>query len=321
MKRTTKIALVLVVLGAILIGIGWWNHGDKGVVWSHDSRSFQVIRRSKLSYQPGAYDKIVVDAQAPVTIKAGNTDRVTASYLDNTQGRPTATVSKGTLTVRGGRTTKQKSQTIVGFSDDDYSNGGVLITVPRNKHLTSIDVKRENSGVSLRDLTVKQVNVKSSDDISLMNLTVQKDVMVASSDGDVWASQVKANRLQVTADDGDIGISDSRLAATNNQLTATDGDVRVSETKLGGGHLATADGDVHLQNNRLTKTLTASTDDGDITAHIAKTAGAKVVVKDADMGDIKVKGHARHSGYWLHPNATSQYKLTSADGDVTVGTD
>jgi len=321
MKRTTKIALVLVVLGAVLIGIGWWNHGDKAVAWSHDSRSFRVVQRSKLSYQPGAYDKIVVDAQAPVTIKAGNTDRVTASYLDNAQGRPTATVSKGTLMVRGGRTTKKMSQTIVGFSDADYTSGGVLITVPRDKQLTSIDIKRETSGVSLRDLTVKQVNVKSAEDISLMNLTVQKGVTATSSDGDVWASQIKANRLQVTAADGDIGISNSRLAATNNQLTATDGDVRLSETKLGGGHLTTSDGDVHLQNNRLTKTLTASTADGDVIAHIAKTAGAKVVVKDADMGDIKVKGHARRSGYWLHPNAKSQYKLISADGDVTVGVD
>jgi len=318
MKRTTKIALVLLVLGAILIGIGWWNHGNKGVVWSSNPRGMRVIQHSKMSYQPGAYHKIVVDAQAPVTIKTGNTDRVSVSYLDKTAGRPTATVSKGTLTVRGGKQAAAMSKTFIGFSESDYTNGGVLITVPRDKQLDSIDVKRESKGVSLHHLTVDQVNVRSSDDVSLYDLTVKRDVTVHNTNGDVWVSQVKANRLDLDAGNGDTAINSSRLAATNNRLVSENGDILMSDTKLGGGQVNNENGDIHLESNRLTKTLTATTSDGDITAHVAQAAGVKSVVKDADMGDIKVKGHARHSGYWRHPDAQAQYKLTAATGDITV---
>lgn len=321
MKRTTKIAIILTVLGAILMFIGWWNHGAKSVMWSNNPRGFRVVRHSRMAYQPGAYDRIVVDAQAPVTIKSGDTNRVSVSYLDNAQGRPTATVSKGTLTVRGGKQTKRMSHAMIGFDDDDYSNGGVLITVPRDKELTDITVKRENSGISLRDLRVKQVTLTSTDDLSLMRLTIQKKLTVNAQDGDIWVNDVQAGQLNLTADNGDVGISNSRLASTNNRVDAGDGDVRLSRSKLGGGRISASDGDIHLQDNRLSQVLTAYTDDGDIAAHIAQSAGAKVAVKDANMGDIKVKGRARHSGYWLHPNAKAQYKLTSADGDITVGTD
>ncbi|WP_203640455.1 DUF4097 family beta strand repeat-containing protein [Levilactobacillus andaensis] len=321
MKRSTKVSIVLVILGLILMGVGWWNHGNKSVLWSNNPRGFRVIRKAQQSYQPGAYQRIVVDAKAPVTIKAGNSNRVTVSYLDNVKGHPTATVSKGTLTIKGGNSTAHLSQTGFSMGDGGDTNGGVLVTVPRDKQLADVTVKKGSQAISLRNLQAKSMTIAASKDISLMDVRVDKQLTVNSSNGDVWASDVKAQQLSVVAENGDVGVSNSRLTANTNRMVSENGDVRVSETKLGGGRVSSSNGDVHLQNNRLTKTLTAYTDDGDITAHIAKSAGAKVIGKDADMDDIKVMGKARHSGYWLHQNAQAQYKLTTTDGDITVSTD
>lgn len=322
MKRSTKVSIVLVILGLLLMGIGWWNHGNKSVLWSNNPRGFRVIRKAQQSYQPGAYQRIVVDAKAPVTIKAGNSNRVTVSYLDNVKGHPTATVSKGTLTIEGGKSTAHLSQTNFSMGDGvGYTNGGVLVTVPRDKKLADVTVKKGSHAISLRNLQAKNMTIAASNDVSLMDVRVDKQVVVKSSNGDVWASGVKAQQLSVDAENGDVGVSNSRLTANNNRMVSENGDVRLSETKLGGGRISSSNGDVHLQNNRLTKTLTAYTDDGDISAHIAKSAGAKVIGKDADMDDIKVMGKARHSGYWLHQNAKAQYKLTTTDGDITVSTD
>lgn len=318
MKRTTKLAIVLVVLGAILMGIGWLNHGNKGVVWSSQTRRFQVIKHSTASYQPAAYNKIVVNAHVPVTIEAGDTNRVRISRIGNGQGQPKATVDQGTLTITGSSATEHLSNTIFGFSEGDYRRG-VLVTVPRDKQLTAITVKRAGD-VSISDLQTKQLTAHTGDDLSLFNLTVDQDVNIQSDNGDIWADNLRAQQLKLQAGNGDVGLSNSRLASHHNQVDAGNGDIRVTKTKLGGGKLTTDNGDIHLLNNRLNRALTAYTDDGDITAHIASSAGARVVVKDADMGDIKVLGKTRHSGYRLHPKAQAQYRLTSADGDVTVST-
>ena len=114
-----------------------------------------------------------------------------------------------------------------------------------------------------------------------------------------------------------MGISNSRLTATDNQFISTDGDLRLSTSRLGGGRIDSNDGDVSLQGNRITQKLKVSTNDGDIHANIAKSAGAKVFSQDADMSDITVLGKHRHSGYWLR-RAQTQYQLSAGDGDVRV---
>ncbi|WP_143463092.1 DUF4097 family beta strand repeat-containing protein [Levilactobacillus enshiensis] len=322
MKRSTKLSIILVILGLLLMGIGWWNHGNKDIMWSNNPRGFRVIRKAQQSYQPGAYQRIVVDAKAPVTIKAGDSNRVTVSYLDNIQGHPTAKVAKGTLTIKGRQTTTHLSD--MGFSTGDgagETNGGVLVTVPRDKKLADVTVKKGSHAISLRDLRAKSMTIAASKDVSLMGVRVDKQLAVDSGNGDVWMSDIQAQQLSIDAENGDVGVSNSRLAADNNRLVAENGDVRLSKTKLGGGRVSSENGDVHLQNNRLVNTLTAYTDDGDISAHIAASAGAKVIGKDADMDDIQVLGKARHSGYWLRRTAQAQYKLTTADGDITVSTD
>ncbi|MFC6261384.1 DUF4097 family beta strand repeat-containing protein [Levilactobacillus fujinensis] len=321
MKRSTKISIILVILGLLLMGIGWWNHGNKSVLWSNNPRGFRVIRRVQQSHRPGAYQRIVVDSKTPVTIKAGNSNRVTVSYLDNIKGHPTATVAKGTLTIEGGSATTHLSDMGFSMGDSGYTSGGVLVTVPRDKKLTDITVKRGSHALSLRNLQAKRMTIAGSKDISLMNVRVDNQLSVKSSNGDVWVDSVKAKQLSIDAENGDIGVSDSHLTANNNQMVSENGDVRVSETKLGGGHVSSSNGDIHLQNNRLAKTLTAYTDEGDISAHIAKSAGVKAIGKDADMDDIKVMGKSRPSGYWRHQDAKAQYKLTTADGDITVSTD
>jgi len=318
MKRSLKIGLTLMALGAVLFGVGWMNHGDKAVVWNKSTRGFKTIQEVKRSYHPGDYQRIVVDSKAPVTIKAGDTNRVTVSYMDGDASLPKASVAKGTLTIKGGSSARHLNVSIFSLSDRSTTNGGVLITVPRDKKLDSIVVKKGSGSLSLRQLQAKQVAIENTDDVNLYALRVDRNVTVYSTDGDIYADHVRAQQLRVNADDGDMGISNSQLTATDNQFISTDGDVRLSTSRLGGGRIDSNDGDVNLQGNRITQKLKVSTNDGDIHANIAKSAGAKVFSQDADMSDITVLGKHRHNGYWLRREAKSQYQLTAGDGNVQV---
>lgn len=318
MKRSLKIGLTLMALGAVLFGVGWMNHGDKAVVWNKSTRGFKTIQEVKRSYHPGDYQRIVVDSQAPVTIKAGNTNRVTVSYMDGDTSLPKTNVAKDTLTIKGGVSTSHLSVSIFSVSDRTTTNGGVLVTVPRDKKLDSIVVKKGSGSLSLRELQAKQVAIENADDINLYALRVNQNIMAHSTDGDVYADHVRAKQLRVNTDDGDMSISNCQLTATDNQFVTSDGDIRLSTSRLDGGHIDTADGDISLQSNRITQKLKVRTKDGDIHANIAKSAGAKVASQDADMSDITVLGKHRHSGYWLRREAKSQYQLTTDDGDVRV---
>ncbi|NLR10610.1 MULTISPECIES: DUF4097 family beta strand repeat-containing protein [Lactobacillaceae] len=318
MKRSVKIGLTLMILGAVLFGVGWMNHGDKSVVWNRDTRGFKTVQKVKKSFRPGDYHQIVVDAKAPVTIKVGDTNRVTVSYVDGLKDLPSVDVSKQTLTITGGQAMQHESFTVFGLSDSGTTNGGVLVTVPRGKQLDNLTVKKGSGKVSLRTLQAKQMTIQSSDEIELMDLKIARALTVKSTDGDIWADQITAKKLRINTDDGDIGVSNSHLAAVDNQLSTADGDIRLSETHLGGGRIDSSDGDIHLQQNQLSKRLKVFTNDGDIHAYIGKSAGAKVLAKDADMSDITVQGKNRRSGYWLRQSASAQYQLRTNDGDIRV---
>ncbi|WP_341779262.1 DUF4097 family beta strand repeat-containing protein [Levilactobacillus sp. HBUAS70063] len=318
MKRSVKIGLTLMILGAILLGIGWMNHGDKSVVWDKQTRSFRTIHQLKRSYRPADYQRIVVASKAPVTIKAGNTSRVTVSYIDGYRGLPRTRVSKGALIIEGGRPADRLDISIFGISDHATTNGGVLVTVPRDKQLTNLEVKPGSGHISLRSLHARQMTLKNSDDLSLMDLRVKRAVTIRATDGDIWADQIRAHKLDINTDDGDIGISNSQLAATDNQFVTADGDIRVSNSQLGGGRASSGDGDVNIEENHLERTFKATTDDGDIHAYIGRTAGARVSAQDADTGDITVQGENRKSGYWLRRTAKAQYQLRTNDGSIRV---
>ncbi|KRO04738.1 hypothetical protein IV54_GL000915 [Levilactobacillus paucivorans] len=318
MKKSLKISLILMVLGAILLGIGWKNHGDKSVVWDHSSRGLKTLEHAKTSTNPGNYQRITIDSPASVTVKSGNTSRVTVSYVNHAQSTPKVKVAKGTLAITDGGSSDVSSITVFG-KDHTFDKGGVLVTVPRGKQLKDITVKQGSGSISLRGLTADNVKVANADDVSMMDLRVKNGVSVDSSNGDVWASQLRAKRLSVVTIDGDTGISSSHLTGKDNRLDSGSGDIRLSETTLGGGRISTDDGDVHLQDNHLKGQLKTETGDGDIRATVPTSAGLKVTNADDDMGDITIWGRSRHSGFRLAPKAAAQYVLHAEDGDITVG--
>lgn len=318
MKKSLKISLILMVLGAILFGIGWKNHGDKSVVWNRSSRGLQTLERAKKTINPGDYQRIMIDSPASVTVKSGNTSRVTVGYVSHAQSAPKVKVAKGTLTITDGGSADVASIGSFG-KDHAFDKGGVLVTVPRGKQLKDITVKQRSGSISLRGLTADNIKVANTVDVSMMDLRVKNDISVDTSNGDVWASQLRAKRLSVVTIDGDAGISSSHLTGNDNRLDSGSGDIHLSETTLGGGRISTEDGDVHLQSNHLKRQLKVETGDGDIRATIPTSAGLKVTNADDDMGDITVWGRSRRSGFRLAPKAAVQYVLHADDGDITVG--
>ncbi|MFC6274712.1 DUF4097 family beta strand repeat-containing protein [Levilactobacillus tangyuanensis] len=319
MKKTTKIALICLGLGLVLTGIGWLNHGDKSVTWSHDHRGFQVIEQHQTSMNPGTYHKIMVNAKSRVTIQEGDSNRVTVTTMTNhRQDAAKATVSKGTLFITGGQPTYRLSHFFIGFSPVSDTSDKVLVTVPRGTRLSDVTVQKASRRLSLQGIQAKTMNLCSSTDSRIANTKVAGRLTIQSKDGDVQVNQTQAKHLSLTAENGNVTVMNSRVSANDTQVTSQNGDVRLTQNKLGGGKVTSLNGDLHLQNNRVAKTLKAYTDDGDITAHIDRTAGLETRLNDADMGDISVAGRSQNSGYRRHSHATSQYQLTSADGDISV---
>ncbi|ARN98540.1 DUF4097 domain-containing protein [Levilactobacillus brevis] len=322
MKRSLMVSGGLLILGAILLGWGWQHRGDKPVVWNHQDRRFEVIQQKKQRQRLASYRHIVIDTTAPVTIRQGDTRQVTLHNFSSANNRLRARVSQGTLTVTGGSTTMNY---VLGFGSDGgginfSSNGdkrGVVITVPKTQRLDSIVSKREGGELSLKKMTVKQISIKSTDDVSFNDIRVTKTLAVDTTDGDISGKQVKADRVDLTAEEGDVSLTQSHFKAVNNRVISRDGDVRLATTQLGGGHVVASDGDIQLHDNRLMGTLKATATDGDISARIAPAAGAKVTTTDSD-DDIHVVGHSRSSGYWLRRAASAQYRLSTDDGDITV---
>jgi len=318
MKRSVKISLVLVILGAILAGLGWWNHGDKTIVWNNQSRRLRVANTAHKVYYPGKYRDIQVTSALPVTIKRGATSQVTVRSGSGMAQQPKVTVKRGQLTVTAGSRSSHDN-VIFGADLSSSAANGITITVPASQKLRNVRVTKSQEGVNLRYLKLRQLTVATADDVSLQQVSTTEPTNVTSQDGDVWLASLTTPQLKVQTADGDITLTSVDLTSKHNQVTAQEGgDVRLTESKLGGGRVTTHDGDIHLQNNRLQDHLTATTTDGDVQAHIAQSAGA--VVNSAD-GDIHVLGKSQKSGYRLNRGAKAWYQLSSHDGDIHLSTD
>jgi hypothetical protein len=246
MKKLFKIGWLVLVIGLVALGIGYFNGGNKTIAFNNHNQPTVVKSHVRHLSSGKRFDRLDLSAStADVVIKQG--DKYQVTYYGMGGKIPTARLNGRKMTVR------QTGHISVHLVLNDYNDRDqIVVTVPKGHALAGRINVHEGS------LTVSKVN--------LTNCTV--DVR----DGDVVYKQAALNGGRTTLTEGDFT---GRQLTVNGHYTVanTEGDNTVTDTTADGYHLHTSDGDNKLdgqkheqtwnQNNTATNVLSLVNSDGD----------------------------------------------------------
>ena len=305
MRKTIKIGVILLVLGLIMAMFGIANNGIQAVYW--DS-GFHIARRQTKTYQLKQVKQITLSTANNVTIRQGNTAsiKVTAS-----RKLPTVTTKDGHVTIKSAT---HNSETI-GFMFDNTGSfaDDTVITVPKGTTVDRIDDSTQQSGdVQLQDITAKTVQLLADDNnVSLSNVEIQQSASFTADS--LHLNQVTAPSLQTNG--GTVTIANSQFTKGTSKLSLDDDNAQLTNNTFKALQIHTSDGNLTLNNNQITDSLTASTADGNIHVAAPKTTGITAITGD---GNLNIFGKTNQHRYQYNQHATPQYHLTTDDGNITV---
>lgn len=191
-----------------------------------------------------------------------------------------------------------------------------IITVPKGTTIHQITAKASQSGnVSLQKVTVDQLKSLSTDsDINLTDVKVNQSLTLTGDN--LRLTRVSAPSLQINSDP-DISITDSHFTKTASKIITADSDIHLTNNQFKALKLTSSEGDIMLNNNRITESLSATASDGDIRITAPRTTGIKASTSD---GDLHIFNHLQSDGgdYQVNQSAAVQYRLTTSNGDITV---
>lgn len=244
MKRMFKISLVILLIGLILMGIGFAGHGMKNIQLNGGVPVIEHSTTKKLSTK--SFSKLDIQTGSPnVVIKAGK------KYSIEYQGS-NSRVPK--VKINGDKATIKQQENYNGISlTRDGDDDTIIITVPKDQKLTGkIDVTDGDLNITGVDLT---------------------DLDVNATDGDVVYNHLTIQGGQTTLGDGDF-TSHNVIFKGHYSIKNTDGDNKVIGSHADGFILQTTDGDNKLdgvdhgeedlqKNPSATNLLQLKTTDGD----------------------------------------------------------
>ncbi|WP_273710005.1 DUF4097 family beta strand repeat-containing protein [Leuconostoc mesenteroides] len=307
MKRSVKIGLSLIVIGAVLalIGFGFgggsssisWNNGPKVI-----DRKTQKERMVQHSYTYSEVKNIDVSTSLPVRIITGDVKKTTVKVMTY-QKLPELSYQQSHLKI----TDKQANSisqgninikfNITGFSWNYGNHGyqeGIVITVPQSQSLSDIQIDGQNSSdVSLSDVKADKIAIQHVADTRLKNIIVQHDLTLDDIE-DTDLNDVTTSTATIKSDNGDLSMHHNHINT---------------------GKINTSYGDATLMNNQLSGQLTITAQDGDISAMIGKSS---VTAKTLD-GDISAfNSHDDDQTSYTHKGTTGAYVISTDSGDVTI---
>ncbi|GMA69845.1 hypothetical protein GCM10025879_10910 [Leuconostoc litchii] len=325
MKRSIKIGMSLIVIGAVLALIGFsFGGSSSSVTWNG---GFKVIdyktKKEKMKQQMYAYDdvkNIQLSTALPVRIITGDVNRVTVKVKTYYQ-LPDVSNQENSLKI----TDKQKSSSsrghiefnVTGFSwnygQDEYQEG-LVITVPQSQNLTNVQLTGKNSNdVNIENIQSDRISIQQVADTNLKNITVKQNLLLDEiNDGQL--SGVTTGIATIKSDYGDLTVQNTRI---NNRLNIrlADGDLNMHRSQINDGEIRTTDGDINLMNNQLSNQLSVTTQEGDIVTSIGKSS---VRAKTLD-GDISTfNNHDDDRTSYTYKGMTGAYILSTNSGDVTI---
>ncbi|AVK63856.1 hypothetical protein C5Z26_06910 [Lactobacillus sp. CBA3606] len=304
MKKTIKIGFGLLILGAILIIFGIANNGIQSVYWHN---GFHVLKQTTRTYHPKTIKTITLATANNVIIRRGDTTKiqVTASHH-----RPTITTDHGHVTI------KSTAANTTGFLLHSATDVTV-ITLPQTAKLTTVTATANQVGnLRLHHLNIDRLKLSGQGAVNLSQVTVTQPLTLATTD-DVQLTKVQAPSLTIGAEADDIHITQSQFTKAASNLKTTDGDITVHQTTFKSGHISSDEGDIALRDNHLQQRLTVNATDGDITVRAPHQVGINATTSEGDLSIFDWKNDDQNH-YQVHTDATSQYDLTTTEGDITV---
>ena len=323
MKRSVKIGLSLIVIGAVLalIGFGFgggsssisWNNGPKVI-----DRKKQKEKMVQQSYTYNEVKNIDVSTSLPVRIITGDVKKTTVKVMTY-QKLPELSYQQNHLKI----TDKQAGSVSPGhikielFSwkyENQGDQDGIVITVPQSQSLSDIQIDGQNSSdVSLSDVKADKIAIQHVADTRLKNIIVQHDLTLDDIE-DTDLNDVTTLTATIKSDNGDLTIQNTRITDGMN-IQLENGDLSMHHNHINTGKINTSYGDVALMNNQLSGQLTITAQDGDISAMIGKSS---VTAKTLD-GDISAfNSHDDDQTSYTHKGTTGAYVISTDSGDVII---
>ncbi|AVK61278.1 hypothetical protein C5Z25_05625 [Lactobacillus sp. CBA3605] len=304
MKKTIKIGFCLLILGAILIIFGIANNGIQSVYWQN---GFHVLKQTTRTYHPKTIKTITLATASNVIIRRGDTTKIQVTTSHN---RPMITTDQGHVTI------KSTATNTTGFLLQSASDV-TIITLPQAAKLTTVTATANQVGnLRLSNLNIDRLNLSGQGAVNLNQVTVAQPLTLDTTD-DVHLNQVQAPSLTIGTEADDIHITKSQFTKTASSIKTTDGDISIHQTTFKSGHISSDEGDIVLHDNHVQQRLTVNATDGDITVRAPHQVGINATTSEGDLSIFDWQSDDQHH-YQVHTDATSQYDLTTTDGDITV---
>ena len=194
MKKTFKIGLGILIIGIILMVVGFAGHGMKNVSFEGATPVIEKQVTKKLSTAKEFNRVNLTSSSANVLIKTGS--KFAISYQGSNARLPKVTVTNQSATIHQG----EGRGTFFSYNNGDDT---IIITVPKGTKLAGkLDVADGDLSITNVDLENMDVNVADGD-VVYNNLTVTGG-KTTLGDGDFTSNRVIfKGHYTVKTDDGD----------------------------------------------------------------------------------------------------------------------
>ena len=215
MKRIFKIGVIVLILGVILLGIGFFNNGNKAVYFENNRPAIFHSHTKTISTNK-AFERIDISAStANVIVREGKKYQITYSGIN--KHTPAVTVHNNVASIR------QTGSFPLVFNFNEYQphQDLIIVTIPHDQalagriHLESgdltvsqvkmdnIDVNSGAGEVEYRQVTLRGGSTKLSGNFKGNNLKVQGKYTVNNQVGNNTVTSTTVDGYFLKTEDGD----------------------------------------------------------------------------------------------------------------------
>lgn len=284
MKKALSIGGILVIIGAIMVTVGFFSHPQP--FHPFDEETFNHVNKQTLTKQH--FDRVKVTA-ASANVKVRQGDHYGAYYYGKKHAALKTTVKDGQLTIVQSTAIKAKHFSI---SWVDVSDDTIVITVPKDKR-------------------VRSLTVKSNDDVTLKGSQFGR-VHINTNGGDITVNDSNINSGSLSSASGDIRAVNSQF--TNVRLNSASGDTDLVKVTVNGGQANLSSGDFTARKLTVNGHYLVNNQSGDNEVHAVNNPG---VTLTSDDGDVSLGQQERDDGGTLERNTDNPnlIRMTTQSGD------
>jgi len=213
-------------------------------------------------------------------------------------------------------TTKKPSGSWWNGTGNRWFNVIARVQIPEEFDL---DVSTGDGDVSVDSLRGEAKIHTADGDISMARLDGPA-VILGTSDGDIEAESLTADRIEIHTADGDIDVGNISGPVT---AKTSDGDIQISLAAAGEASLQSGDGDVRVELDQAAP-LHISTGDGDIAIIAPRSLAADVDLRGEDVelvGGLAIEGSVRDGRAQGRINGGGPLiKAETGDGEIRLVT-